>query len=293
MAYKIQPRERSTNRLSSEENQGWRGLKALMFWGGAACVCALGGAAALSLAPDDFSANKKPMLAVLEQQQQNPGIDTSITTGSVQAQTFNSFDAASSRDMDAIRLTLSSMQRQINALQARNDRLEQALRGLRSSGTDSVVTGSVPQGSKPDMMTKDSNMVVAMPKPNMDQSMQDQASMALARLSESETNASSQTLATEMRDMNRQRQEIMGLDIGPGVSFDDLRQRWESLRQNGNESINSLNARAVLRESADGLRAHLILGPVAGQEQAQRYCSALLTAGAAVCNASNFEGQKL
>lgn len=194
-------------------------------------------------------------------------IDRSLTT----AATRNP-GARSSGNNESLRLALSSMQRQINALSARNDRLEQQLRALRANTTDSMLTGTVPASA---------------------QSAQDAATDALRALSESESSQADQAIAGGLNDMRQMTQQISGIDLGSGISFDTLRARWLEIQRAQPAALDGLEARAVLRDGAQGLIAHLIVGPLSSQDAASQLCESIGKADISDCRPVPFEGQPL
>ncbi|MEM1365593.1 MAG: hypothetical protein AAGH82_07550 [Pseudomonadota bacterium] len=199
-------------------------------------------------------------------------VDTSITT----AGTRSSAPLASGTE--SIRLAMSSMQRQINALSARNDRLEAKLLAMSTDRSTPMTTGSVPSTDMP-------------------QGAIASATSALQNLAAVERQQTNSGVSTGLTAIRQQNQQISGVDLGSAISFEALRARWLKIRASGPAGLEGMEARAVLRDGADGLIAHLIVGPLSSQNAASKLCVEIGKASEATdapqCQPVPFEGQPL
>ncbi|MEO0496616.1 MAG: hypothetical protein AAF141_04505 [Pseudomonadota bacterium] len=197
------------------------------------------------------------------------GIDATLTTAGTRP-----IEGTSARSTESIRLALSSMQRQINALSSRNDRLEARIRQLQMGVDDAITTGSVRNGNP----AQNSNV---------------SATSALQALSAAENDNPSSSLSSGVNDMRQKSQEIAGVDLGSGISFAALRAKWMEIKAARPGELENLEARAVLRDGSQGLIAHLIVGPLSNHEVATRLCESIGQTHTTTCQAVTFEGQPL
>jgi len=260
------------------DNDLWRSKWALGFWSIAAAVCLIISIGAINF----WSATKSgDYVAGLENAPKTVGpsndksrLDYGTLDPTLTASTKRN---ASPSDVASLTTAISSLQRQINTLNARNDRLEELLQDRNRYSGDSIVTGSV--------------------KPSGDGSYNGSANMSAANAMQSLELAESRAQGTEIASIqNSQRKgdvNSVGVDLGTGISFDALRDRWNSIAANNPDITAGLEARAVLRESANGMQAHLIVGPFPSSDTANQICNNLSLNQQAACRPTTFEGQRL
>jgi hypothetical protein len=269
------------------------GLQALGYWAGGAAIAVLVGGVAITTSGRALDADVSGYSASLPngtsvQIAANQDIDRSLFTGSVEKQPFpptpvsSNTSANSAENTASLRLAIASLQRQISSLHARNDRLERDIRDLKAGGLDlSLTTGSVASsGSAAQPMAK-----LADEEPLSSA----QSAMKMLEMAE---NANS-TVSSGADANSFIAEGSAALDLGAGVSFDALRARWEQIRTNSPSPVSSLEARAVLRDTDEGLQAHLVVGPLANRAQALELCGIVSTASNGKCSAVTFEGQRL
>lgn len=82
------------------------------------------------------------------------------------------------------------------------------------------------------------------------------------------------------------------MDLGAADSFLELSRRFAAIADlNGPENFQRLEPRAVLRDTVNGLEAHLLVGPFETQKEASEACAILVLDEAMPCGTATFEGE--
>jgi hypothetical protein len=99
---------------------------------------------------------------------------------------------------------------------------------------------------------------------------------------------------TPEQEPARERQPLVGMDVGGATSFDGLRALWKSLTTSHADEFEGLHPVVSARESSKTRAAELrlVVGPIEDQETAKRIC-AKLTAGKRHCQPVLFGGGPL
>jgi hypothetical protein len=93
---------------------------------------------------------------------------------------------------------------------------------------------------------------------------------------------------------SRERQPLVGVDVGGATSFDGLRALWKSLTTSHADEFEGLHPVVSARESGKSRTAELrlVVGPIEDEETAKRIC-AKLAAGKRHCRPVAFGGGPL
>lgn len=82
------------------------------------------------------------------------------------------------------------------------------------------------------------------------------------------------------------------MDLGSALSFQELTARFSEIAQtNGPENFQRLEPRAILRDTAEGLEARLLVGPFDNEQDAGEACEVLILPRGVTCRPAPFEGE--
>lgn len=82
------------------------------------------------------------------------------------------------------------------------------------------------------------------------------------------------------------------MEVGTALSFSELSRKFSQIvTANGIKNFNSLEPRAVLSETINGLQAKLLIGPFKDEASAGEACEVLILSDGTVCNTQIFEGE--